>query len=493
MGRLSGEGWTEARADRSKTVECRARKFPSVTEVARESHDLLLYVLQLVQDPASLSVSALCETLLQAAAPFGLLDDSTLVSEVSASGCLGFAALGHSPAIAAPRVHLAMRDQTVAAFDGLPLDPQGEFCGYDAGALLDNWSHVDRLDGQFTAVRADLRDDSFECVTDALSMHPLYHERLGDGWLVANSVEAIRGLSGASDPDPLGVSTWLSLGWAAGYRTMLAPIRALPPGSRTKFGRFGMRARRSGGMAPLAALSNGPRAGRDATVAMLDDLVGLTRSATTSGLPVKCPVTAGRDSRTALALCIGAGASPRTSTIGPPDDVDVILGRNVAEYAGLPHSISQPGDFRQLENLESIIPTFISITDGLASLSQLQDIHDLHKRRERIGVLVWGMGGEIARSGVGPITKFAANGPLVKHSAEFQARMLRAKLRDPIGILKAAAPADAHAYVNRFVAERVAEGWRAPQIGEVFYTFERIGRWASAGFRRATSHDDLYS
>ena len=166
-------------------------------------------------------------------------------------------------------------------------------------------------------------------------------------------------------------------------------------------------------------------------------------------MPVKCAVTAGRDSRTVLALCIGAGVdSPPTGTIGPPDDVDVIIGRQVADYLGLEHTLNQPLQSAMLDDLPTVIPTFISITDGLASLSQIQDIHDLYDERDRVGVLVWGMGGEIARSGVGPITKFAANGPLISHSAAFQAFMLRAKIRDQAGVLKPDAGAEAKEYVD---------------------------------------------
>jgi hypothetical protein len=451
---------------------------------------LHLFALHLCGRP---DAARLSRSLLAAAKPFHHLDETTLHTARSRSGRLMFASIGHSPEQAAPRRYRARRGDKLAAFDGLPLDPRGEFCAYDADALLEHWSEADRLDGQFSAVRVDFETDSFECLTDALSMHPLYFQRLGDGWVVANSVEAIRGISGASDPDPLGVSTWLALGWTAGYRTLLAGVRALSPGSRVEFSRAGMKTKNSFGTGSLAALASGRRAGREETAAMVDEMVGLTRAATANGIPVKCAVTAGRDSRTVLALCLAAGVRPRTGTIGPPDDVDVIIGRQVAEYAGLPHRINQPLDAPQLEDLPSIIPTFISITDGLASLSQLQDIHDHYDERDRVGVLVWGMGGEIARAGVGPITKFAANGPLLKRSAEFQARLLRAKLRDPAGILKPAAAAESHDYIDRFVAERVAEGWDPAQIGEVFYTFERIGRWASAGFRRATSHDDLYS
>ena len=350
------------------------------------------------------------------------------MSAVSESGCLAFAAVGQLPERVAPRNYVAMREDAIAAFDGMPLDPRGEFCAYDAEALLERWGDCDRLDGQFTAVRADLKTDTFQCLTDVLSMHPIYSERSGDGYLVGNSVEAIRGVSGASDLDSLGVSTWLALGWAAGYRTLLSSITALPPGSRVEFSATGMKTLHSVGTHSLVALTNGPKAGREETEAMLEEMIELTRSATANGMPVKCAVTAGRDSRTVLALCIGAGVHPPTGTIGPPDDVDVIIGRQVADYLGLEHTLNQPLQSAMLDDLPTVIPTFISITDGLASLSQIQDIHDLYDERDRVGVLVWGMGGEIARSGVGPITKFAANGPLISHSAAFQAFMLRAKI-----------------------------------------------------------------
>ena len=191
---------------------------------------MLLFLLQVTKQPGSLKVEALRESLLRAAAPFQQLDESTLVSAVSESGCLAFAAVGQLPERVAPRNYVAMREDAIAAFDGMPLDPRGEFCAYDANALLERWADCDRLDGQFTAVRADLRTDTFQCLTDVLSMHPIYSERSGDGYLVGNSVEAIRGVSGASDLDSLGVSTWLALGWAAGYRTLLSSITAAAAG-----------------------------------------------------------------------------------------------------------------------------------------------------------------------------------------------------------------------------------------------------------------------
>src|SRR5205807_7937485 len=112
-------------------------------------------------------------SLLHAAAPFPQLDESTFVSAVSASGCCAFASVGHSPQLVAPRNHVSVRANALAAFDGLPLDPSGEIRAYDADALIDHWAECDRLDGQFTAVRVDLVNDCFECLTDALSMHPL--------------------------------------------------------------------------------------------------------------------------------------------------------------------------------------------------------------------------------------------------------------------------------------------------------------------------------
>ena len=454
---------------------------------------MLLYAVGLGGDQEP---DALGGCVAESARPFRHLDESTLDVVVSPSGRLTLATLGHAPGQAAPRRYVARRGSVVTAFDGLPLAPPGTFGAWDANALLDHWSTApDTLDGQFSAVRLDLERDGFDCITDALGLHPLYVQKLAGGWAVSNSVEVLRLLSRVNDPDPLGVSSFLSLGWAVGHRTLLAPVKALTGGCAFSFGARGVSETRL--FTPDVVVGRARAdVGREETQDLVDSLVGLTAATVADGgLPVKCAVTAGRDTRVVLALCLAAGITPETATMGAPEDIDVALGSRVAAYAGLTHRALPSGPAAVLEDVDTVARDFVSLTDGLASLLQVDDIGDLYEPSpERVGVQAWGVGGEIARSGTGrSLRGFAANTPLLSRSPSAQMRLLFAKVQDPADILKSDVHVETRAYLDRFGAARLDEGWRPHELGELFYTFERVARWGSTGIRRATAVDDLYT
>jgi asparagine synthase (glutamine-hydrolysing) len=451
---------------------------------------VLLYAIHLSHGGAD--ASRLADAVAKAAAPFQQLDPSTLAVERSSSGHLAVATLGHSPERVAPRRHVSRSGDLLTAFDGLPVAAHASFAPWDAGELGEHWDQaLDLLEGQFSAVQVDLGADRLECITDPLGLHPLYAQRLTDGWHVANSVTAIREVSSTSRPDPVGVSTFLSLGWASGKRTLLDEVAALPPGSRLSFDANGMD--RRVGLDPRGLLES-ERAGGPDSASAIDELVALTRAATVlSELPVKCAVTGGRDTRVVLALCLAAGAKPVTATMGTEQDDDVQIGREIAAYAGLPHEVQVASETSVFEDAAQIAATFVSLTDGLSSLLQLPDIGDLYDPPARVGVQAWGVAGEIGRAGTGQITPLAANAPFIRASTDFQKRMLVEKVRDGAGILTPDAMAIGRSEVERFVDERASEGWPAADTGELFYTFDRVSRWGSAAVRRATAIDDLFT
>jgi asparagine synthase (glutamine-hydrolysing) len=466
-------------------------EFPQgASRVVSTSAHVLLYAIHLSSGGAD--TSRLADAVATAAAPFQQLDPSTLAVERSSSGRLAVATLGHAPERVAPRRHVARSADLLTAFDGLPVAAHASFPPWDASRLGEHWDEaLDHLEGQFSAVQVDLAADRFECLTDPLGLHPLYAQRLADGWLVANSVTAIREVSAASRPDAVGVSTFLTLGWASANRTLLDEVSALPAGSRLSFDANGMN--RRVGLDPRALLAAEREGGSD-NASAIDELVALTRAATvTSELPVKCAVTGGRDTRVVLALCLAAGAKPTTATMGTEQDLDVQIGREIAAYAGLPHEVQVASETSLFEDAARITATFVSLTDGLSSLLQLPDIGDLYDPPGRVGVQAWGVAGEIGRCGTGQITPLAANAPLIRGSTEFQKRMLVEKVRDGAGILTPDAMATARSQVERFVDERASEGWAAADTGELFYTFDRVSRWGSAAVRRATAIDDLFT
>src|SRR5262249_40248000 len=175
--------------------------------------------------------SELAAALLDAAQPYRHLDPNTLLTEASQSGVVKLAAVAHGSHQAEPRRYRAKRGNSVVLYDGFPVEPFGRYPAWDAESLLEHWQHVGpTLEGQFSAVRVDVEADRVECTSDTFGLGPLYAERLGRGWLIGNSVEAIRRISHASEPDPLGVASFLTLGWAVGDRTLVSSIRALPGG-----------------------------------------------------------------------------------------------------------------------------------------------------------------------------------------------------------------------------------------------------------------------
>jgi hypothetical protein len=190
------------------------------------------------------SAPAVADAVRRAAAPFEQLDPQPVAEGRSPSGRLTWAAVAHGDPQAAPRRYAAWQQTAGVLIDGFPVEREGRFAAHDAGVLLDRWEQAyGELEGLFTAVRIDLAEDAVECLTDVLGMAPLFAWR-GDGLtVVANSVAAIRAVTGASQPDELGVGSMLALGWPHGGRSLIAGVRLLSGGSLRRFTAEGERER----------------------------------------------------------------------------------------------------------------------------------------------------------------------------------------------------------------------------------------------------------
>jgi asparagine synthetase B (glutamine-hydrolysing) len=87
-----------------------------------------------------------------------------------------------------------------------------------------------QLEGQFLALRVDLAGSRVELIPDALGVSPLFLARRGTACVFANSVAAIRHLTGAARRDDLGTSSQLTLGWVSGDKTLVEDVTALSGG-----------------------------------------------------------------------------------------------------------------------------------------------------------------------------------------------------------------------------------------------------------------------
>lgn len=422
------------------------------------------------------------------------LDTTTMCQGCSPSGDVRFAAISHAPAVAAPRRYRARRNDVVVLFDGLPVEERGRFPAHDAEVLLDRWQELeDCLEGVFSAVRIDLRADSVECLLGVLGMAPAFVARQGRGWIVSNSVAVIRSMTGLGSPDPLGVSSLLSMGWPAGGRTLIEGITRLPGGCKHTLTPRGWRERPLLTPAMVAPRFNAREVGG---IDQLADRLRVTTTAAANSVdPVWCPLTAGRDSRVILALLRSGGAgSVRYYTSGVQTDIDVRVARALAAKLDLPYELVTPTVPERSDEWTALTRRFVSQTDGMANLFGISDHIDHHGAVERLGINFAGPGGEIARTAcVGLLVPFVANTLGLRSSSRAQRMVMRAKVGRAEGVVTPSAIDTARAHVENFADIREAEGWRPREILEAYYAFERVRYWAATGVQRLAHATDVFS
>jgi hypothetical protein len=415
--------------------------------------------------------------LLKAAAAFPELDAGTLQTGSSAGGRLAFAAIAHPPGRAGPRRYFARDGDRVAMYDGLPLPV------HDARALLERWDGLE-LEGIFNAVRLDLAAGTVDWKLDVLGMAKLYvarrstqgppggPSRSAGALVLSNSAEAVRILTGATEPDPLGISSMLGLGWAAGGRTLLRDVEVLP-----------------GPLTPRSATPRNNEARR--TAGEVADCLTELAAGTAALQPLTAGLTAGRDTRVLLALALAAGLDVDYYTSGHEQDVDVVIARELSAALGLRHELVTP---RIPRDWTAATTAFSAQTDGLASFWIVSDWVEHQGSAGPVGLKLWGPGGEIGRSGnIGLSIPFGATMPGLRSSAAVQRRILHRKVDDFGGLVTPEATHTTRAHLDGFVADRLEEGWRPREVAEAYYGFERVRYWASAGVRRASAAADLWS
>ena len=159
--------------------------------------------------------------------------------------------------------------------------------------------------------------------------------RRGDGFVLSNSVDAVRLLTGASEPTPSGCRSMLGFGWAAGGRTLLDGVRLVEGGRLHDLTARTVSRRRPSPLRPATTLGAAPP--RRRAVAR-----PTARGRRRAVSPLTCGLTAGRDTRVVLALALAAGLDVDYYTSGHETDVDVVIARELAEAFGLRHELVTP-------------------------------------------------------------------------------------------------------------------------------------------------------
>lgn len=437
------------------------------------------------------TAQALAKAVGSAAAAFPRLDERTLMQVEHRDQRICVAAISHPTQLTAPRRYRAQDAGVTVLFDGLPADRHDRFAAHDAAALLEHWNELpERLEGVFSAVRLDAGGGEVECLLDVLGMAQVYVATGSEGWALSNNVEVLRLLLATDHPDPLGVSSLLTLGWPAGDRTLLSDVEVLPGGH---VHRFGDRRRAHAVLTPRTVVPRNlppPRSAGELAQAMTRTM----RAAAQGIRPVRCGLTAGRDSRVVLALALAAELSVELFTSGHPDDVDVRVARELAARLGLSHETIAPEVPADGDDWAALTARFVTQTGGLASLWDVTDWVEHQRPMQRLGLQLWGPGGEIGRAGnVGIGIPFMANAPGLRRTWDAQRWVLERKTHDFGGLVTDAAVEETMRYLRRYLTDRRAEGWQPWEVLESYYAFERVKHWAAAGVRRSSEATDVFA
>jgi asparagine synthase (glutamine-hydrolysing) len=422
---------------------------------------------------------------------FPQLDRETLWHRSSPCGTTFTASMHTADQAAASRRYVAQSDDQVVFYSGLPVDPAGVYSAHRAEALSAHWDRLtENLEGQYFIVRAANDPLHLELMTDILGIEQAFYLHQGDMWLVSNRVLLIERISKPSPLDPLGVSLFLSIGWLGADRTLRRDIRVIPGGQVWTWQEGDIEPRRQSYFA-LSRLARQPHQALTPPYLerLADDLMQLCRSLNQGFGELMCPLTGGRDTRLLAALLIHAGLPAQYYTAGDPSSADVEIGTLVAKTCNLPHRVITIRASDVVKKWDEICWQYVRQNDGMSSLWQIADVLNMASQIERLDLSLWGIGGEIARGYYSEPRLF-----LGRHDLAGAQRFLAEKgINDYGGLIRQEGSAMARDYVYRFVMQCIDEGFAPVDVPDVFYTYQRVGRWGGNNARRVMPIGDLFS
>ena len=381
---------------------------------------------------------------------------------------------------------MAFSGEEIALWDGLPLDGSGSLVAHDAEQLRRHWRSLpELLEGEFCAARIDLAEDAVEILVDPLGMLPVFHASDGKRAVISTSASIVASVFALHRPDLLAIASFVAFEWAMERRAFLAGMRALLGGCVHRLDVTGLRSSQHFGPASLATRTRGSIP----VAAVAGQLERLTSAATGAGGPVRCALTAGRDTRVIAAILRSIDAPTTFYTGGELDSIDVILARELAARFDLDHEVQHASESQR--DWTQAAERFVRQTEGFSSLVQLVDYIELDQPIEQVGVTLWGVGGEIGRPG-SALRKIAPNFPLLSRLPRVQRRLLDLRIDDG-GLLTDDGRALVAQHLQSFADERLREGWPTRELSEAFYTFGRVACWGAGGVRRAAGASDLFS
>lgn len=380
----------------------------------------------------------------------------------------------------------------ICFYDGCLIDPSGRFNPMDADELSAHWHEIgNTVEGQFSAVRADVQVPFLEVRNDFLGIGQVYFWTEHGRWLLSNSVELIARIIQSAELDSVGIALALSFGWVPGDRTLHGAIKVLPEAAHWRW-----EGARDDPVKvcdyPARRLWSPPRAsrvGHSEVAELCKRLARICGELSKHQGVLECPITGGRDSRALVLLMMEAGVSTRYYTAAfPGSEADVAVGHQIAEKCALPYDVITKDLDDLVHAWSPAAERLVRQNDGMISLWQVVDIlWDALPVKAR-PTRVWGIGGEIGRGNYdNPKWHYGLK------TAGLAKRFLTDKVLHKSALVYDDAYIIAAQFVDQWVTQTLDSGCPIADIPDLFYTYERVRRWAGANARKMRPHVNLFA
>ncbi|MFH1932390.1 MAG: asparagine synthase-related protein [Pseudomonadota bacterium] len=291
--------------------------------------------------------------------------------------------------------------------------------------------------------------------------------------------------------DPLGVSIFLSTGWVGSDHTLRCDIRVIPGGQRwTWQGGDNEPTRQT--YYPPSRLARQPRQVLTPSYIkqLADGLIQPLRSLSQSFDNITCSLTGGLDSRLIAAMLIRAGLKAQYYTFGDPSDTDVKIATLIARTFDLPYKVTTITVSDVISDWDNTCLQTIQQADGMRSLYLASGmLKNRAPRIDRLDVILWGAGGEIARCFYGNPHFFLARLDV----ADIERLLVKKRNRDYGGLIRQEGVALVRGYIHRFIMQCVDDGFAPIDIPDLFGMYQGDARRVGNNSRGLMSCRDVFS
>jgi len=307
--------------------------------------------------------------------------------------------------------------------------------------------------------------------TGMTRVDPVYLAEVPGAVVVSDRASWAAAVTGRlTEPDPVMVGAFLSLGYPVGAATPFRSVRALG-GQR--------RLTATGGRVVITREddAHGTPGGSYSQVA--DALVDAVRPLGDLGVPVELSLTGGKDSRLIAAALTAAKVPFRARTHGFADHPDVVVAAMIAARLGVEHVTTEPRPAAAPQppdeaDVLARLRGAVLVSDGM--LSAFENVGRPDPQAAAEPVQTGGHGGELLRGGYAPAA-WSDYRPARARSEARGAELFRRLVTRRLSLLR---PAGAREYLAG-VAPFAAALPRGPLHAlDDFYLVNRAGRWSAA-------------